>query len=153
MRVLAMTVGALLIAADSTLRTLFVAPRASRACPNLSEHDEDHLSEVDRAQSGALMRVNHVGEVCAQALYTAQALAARSTGAARQPDHALAAQLETAGREETDHLAWACWRVVSGLASAWVSWWKPSVRLRPTWPATWSGCRRRTTPHAPSWRR
>lgn len=101
-----MPVDALLIAADSTLRTLFVAPRASRACPNLSEHDEDHLSEVDRAQSGALMRVNHVGEVCAQALYTAQALAARSTGAGRQPDHALAAQLETAGREETDHLAW-----------------------------------------------
>ena len=101
-----MHMDAMLIAADSALRTLFVAPRASRACPNLPEHGEDHLSELDRAQSGSLMRVNHVGEVCAQALYTSQALAARSTGAGRQPDHALAAQLESAGREETDHLAW-----------------------------------------------
>jgi ubiquinone biosynthesis monooxygenase Coq7 len=44
------------------------------------------------------MRVNHVGEVCAQALYTAQALSTR--------DPALRAQLEEASREETDHLAW-----------------------------------------------
>jgi ubiquinone biosynthesis monooxygenase Coq7 len=57
----------------------------------------------DKALSGALMRVNHVGEICAQALYTAQALAARS---GPQPDENLARQLEAAGREETDHLAW-----------------------------------------------
>lgn len=50
------------------------------------------------------MRVNHVGEVCAQALYTAQALAARSTGT--PAGNLLATQLEAAGKEETDHLAW-----------------------------------------------
>jgi ubiquinone biosynthesis monooxygenase Coq7 len=50
------------------------------------------------------MRVNHVGEVCAQALYSAQALAARL---GRTPDReALARQHEAAGQEETDHLAW-----------------------------------------------
>ena len=48
--------------------------------------------------SGALMRVNHVGEVCAQALYAAQALTARTP--------ALRTQMQLAGREETDHLAW-----------------------------------------------
>lgn len=102
-----MPMDAMLIAADSALRTLFVAPRASRDCPLLPQAGgEVHLSDAERVQSGALMRVNHVGEVCAQALYTAQALAARSANAGRQPDHALAAQLEAAGREETDHLAW-----------------------------------------------
>lgn len=54
--------------------------------------------------SGALMRVNHVGEVCAQALYTAQAMAARS--GTNPGQERLALQLEAAGREETDHLAW-----------------------------------------------
>src|SRR5690606_37727757 len=56
------------------------------------------LSESDKKASSALMRVNHVGEVCAQALYAAQALGTR--------DPALKAQLEAAAREETDHLAW-----------------------------------------------
>lgn len=50
------------------------------------------------------MRVNHVGEVCAQALYTAQAMAARHRKDGS--GHALVAQLEAAGREELDHLAW-----------------------------------------------
>jgi ubiquinone biosynthesis monooxygenase Coq7 len=95
---------ALLTAADSALRTLFVPPRASRACPTLPEVAPDtEMPAQDKALSGALMRVNHVGEICAQALYTAQALAARS---GPQPDENLARQLEAAGREETDHLAW-----------------------------------------------
>lgn len=99
---------ALLNAADSALRTLFVAPRASRECPTLPEHASDpELGEDERKLSGALMRVNHVGEVCAQALYTAQALAARwPRGGASSANEALARQLEAAGREETDHLAW-----------------------------------------------
>ncbi|MCW5655662.1 2-polyprenyl-3-methyl-6-methoxy-1,4-benzoquinone monooxygenase [Hydrogenophaga sp.] len=98
---------ALLNAADSALRTLFVTPRASRACPTLPEHDhQPNLSDTDRQLSGSLMRVNHVGEVCAQALYTAQALAARWPRAGRPANEALARQLEAAGREETDHLAW-----------------------------------------------
>lgn len=96
---------ALLTAADSALRTLFVPPRASRPCPTLPETTapDASLPAPERALSGALMRVNHVGEICAQALYTAQALAARSGS---QPNEALARQLEAAGREETDHLAW-----------------------------------------------
>jgi len=102
------TTDALLNAADSALRTLFVHPRASRPCPTVAErHDDGALSADDRHLSGALMRVNHVGEVCAQALYTAQALAARwPTAAAGRPDEALARRLEAAGKEETDHLAW-----------------------------------------------
>ena len=99
---------ALLNAADSALRTLFVVPRASRECPTLPERVSDpELGEEERKLSGALMRVNHVGEVCAQALYTAQALAARwPRGNATSANEALALQLEAAGREETDHLAW-----------------------------------------------
>lgn len=92
-----------LTAADQALRTLFVPPRAHRACPTVAEPPTPPLSAEERQLAGALMRVNHVGEVCAQALYTAQALAARS---GRTPNETLARQLETAGREETDHLAW-----------------------------------------------
>lgn len=100
---------ALLVAADSALRTLFVSPRASRACPTLPEAAEaPALPAHEQALSGALMRVNHVGEVCAQALYTAQALAARS---GPRPNESLARQLEAAGREETDHLAWTAERL------------------------------------------
>ena len=87
----------LLIAADTALRTLFAVPRASRACPVVAG-DETRLDAEQKRQAGALMRVNHVGEVCAQALYAAQAFATR--------DPALRAHFEAAAREETDHLAW-----------------------------------------------
>lgn len=90
-------IDAVLGAADSALRTLFAAPRAARPCP-LVPGDSTTLSEPERRQAGALMRVNHVGEVCAQALYTAQALSTR--------DPALKERFEQAAREETDHLAW-----------------------------------------------
>jgi ubiquinone biosynthesis monooxygenase Coq7 len=96
-----MAMDALLTAADTALRTLFVPPRAGRACAAVTQAP-DALTDEDRRLSGALMRVNHVGEVCAQALYTSQALAARLQGG----QHALVQQLEAAGREETDHLAW-----------------------------------------------
>lgn len=98
-----MSLDPVLVAADAALRTLFVPARASRACPTLPEQAGSELMDAERRESGALMRVNHVGEVCAQALYTAQALAARS---GPQPNEALARQLEAAGREETDHLGW-----------------------------------------------
>ena len=98
---------ALINATDSALRTLFVTPRASRDCPTVPERATDHeLSDAEKHLSGALMRVNHVGEVCAQALYTAQALTARWPGKSARPNEALAIQLEAAGKEETDHLAW-----------------------------------------------
>ncbi len=84
-------------AADSALRTLWAEPRASRANPAAGVA-ELSLSEAERRLSGALMRVNHVGEVCAQALYTGQALACQN------PE--LRAKLTEASREETDHLAW-----------------------------------------------
>lgn len=89
-------------AADSALKTLFARPRALRPCPVVPA-DETRLSSVDRRQSASLMRVNHVGEVCAQALYTAQALATR--------DPALRRHFEKAAAEETDHLAWTAERL------------------------------------------
>jgi ubiquinone biosynthesis monooxygenase Coq7 len=88
---------ALILATDSALRTLFTEPRSSRPNPAAQVADLE-MSDAERRQSGALMRINHVGEVCAQALYTGQALACQSP--------ALRAQLAEASREETDHLAW-----------------------------------------------
>ncbi len=64
---------------------------------------EGELSDAERAHAAALMRVNHVGEVCAQALYQGQALTARDPHTRRA--------LERAAREEEDHLAWSADRV------------------------------------------
>ena len=111
-----MNADALIFAADSALRTLFATPRAARPTPRPSlqlEKQSDgvmsaagpapELTPAEQALSGALMRVNHVGEVCAQALYTGQALASQ--------DPALRAKLDAACREETDHLAWTLERL------------------------------------------
>jgi 3-demethoxyubiquinol 3-hydroxylase len=87
----------LLNAADTALRTLFAAPRANQACPTVAL-EATVLSTTEKAQSSALMRVNHVGEVCAQALYTAQALVTKNA--------ALRAHFIQASNEETNHLAW-----------------------------------------------
>lgn len=81
---------------DNTLRTLSGTVRATR--PNPAGDAAEGVQPEDRAAAGALMRVNHVGEVCAQALYQAQALAART------PE--LRAHMDRAAREEGDHLAW-----------------------------------------------
>lgn len=98
----AMNSDALILAADSALRTLLTEPRASRPTPT-SATPSATLSEDERREAAALMRVNHVGEVCAQALYTGQMLASR--------DPALQAKLAEASREETDHLAWTLERL------------------------------------------
>lgn len=99
-----MTPDTLLHAADSALRTLFATPRSARPTPlPRAQELAEPLTEAEKHLSGALMRVNHVGEVCAQALYTGQALACQ--------DPALRQQLEAAGREETDHLAWTAERL------------------------------------------
>ena len=88
---------------DSALRTVLAPAHGARATPIADGAEaRESLSESEKALSGALMRVNHVGEVCAQALYTSQALGARLFS--REP--ALAAHLEHASQEETDHLAW-----------------------------------------------
>lgn len=83
--------------ADAALRTLFAEHRASRPTP-VSPEAATELSPAEKKRSAGFMRVNHVGEVCAQALYTAQAATTRN--------RALRHQLEAAAREETDHLAW-----------------------------------------------
>jgi 3-demethoxyubiquinol 3-hydroxylase len=82
---------------DNALRTVVGVVHASRPCPVPADAGPP-LSPEERRLSGALMRVDHVGEVCAQALYQAQALTARS------PE--LRAKMLRAAREETDHLAW-----------------------------------------------
>ncbi|MES2189324.1 MAG: 2-polyprenyl-3-methyl-6-methoxy-1,4-benzoquinone monooxygenase [Pseudomonadota bacterium] len=87
----------LINAADGALRTLFARPRASRPCPTVAG-DATALTNPEKALAGALMRVNHVGEVCAQALYAAQAISTQ--------DPALRQQFMAASEEETDHLAW-----------------------------------------------
>ena len=82
---------------DQSLRTIFAPHHAVRPDPALGVNTLN-LNDAERAESGALMRVNHVGEVCAQALYAAQALATRNPHLRDQFVHARA--------EETDHLAW-----------------------------------------------
>ncbi len=106
----------LLIAADNALRTLFAKPRAAQPSPAKGLPEGD-LSAAQRREAGALMRVNHVGEVCAQALYMGQASVTR--------DPALRAHLLEAAREETDHLAWTAERI-EALGS------RPSL-LNPLW--------------------
>jgi ubiquinone biosynthesis monooxygenase Coq7 len=84
--------------ADNALRTLSGAYTASRNSPQPPAMPTAELDGAQRKLSGALMRVNHVGEVCAQALYNAQTLATE--------DRTLRRHFESAAREESDHLAW-----------------------------------------------
>jgi len=105
----------LIIAADRALRTLSGSARASR--PNPAAEPEESLPESARRTAAALMRVNHAGEVAAQALYHGQALVARAA-ATRE-------LLLSAAREESDHLAW-CEERLSELGS------RPSL-LNPLW--------------------
>ena len=87
---------------DRALRTVAGVAQASRPSP-AQPLPEDPASDAQRAHTAALMRVNHVGEVCAQALYQGQALTAR--------DPAARETLEQAAREEEDHLAWSAQRI------------------------------------------
>ena len=116
----------IIISADNALRTLSGAVHAARPNPadradsaelgRQTRLDPD-LDDSERRRSGALMRVNHVGEVCAQALYQAQALTAGT------PE--LRAKMIAAAREETDHLAWTQQRLAELNA-------RPSL-LNPLW--------------------
>ena len=92
----------LLAGVDQALRSLSSPPRAARPKPAAARPDM-LLGDADRRESSALMRVNHVGEVCAQALYSAQALAT--------PNPALRRQFANAAAEETDHRAWTAERL------------------------------------------
>ena len=103
----------LLVTADNALRTLSGANRASRASPS-ADTAAGPLDDQARRHAGALMRVNHVGEVCAQALYHAQALSTR--------DPALKRHFESAARDETDHLAWTQQRLDElGAHASWLN--------------------------------
>ena len=92
----------LLDSAQNALSTVAGSPRAERANPGESTPDVV-LDEAERRHAAGLMRINHVGEVCAQALYIGQAAVAR--------DPATRAQLLHAAQEETDHLAWCADRL------------------------------------------
>jgi ubiquinone biosynthesis monooxygenase Coq7 len=87
---------------DRALRAVAGVAQASRPSP-AEQIPESSMAAEHRSHAAALMRVNHVGEVCAQALYQGQALTARQP-AAREA-------LEKAAREEEDHLAWSADRV------------------------------------------
>ena len=87
----------LIVEFDKALRTVFAPAQTERAVPGVALPEAD-LSEVERAHAAALMRVNHCGEICAQALYQGQGLTSH--------DPAIRKALEQAAGEETEHLAW-----------------------------------------------
>lgn len=92
----------LLVDAQNALDTVFGAPAAERPNPSAGE-PEIVLDDAERRHAAGLMRINHVGEVCAQALYVGQAAVAR--------DEATRKHLLEAAQEETDHLAWCAQRL------------------------------------------
>lgn len=87
----------ILVSLDNATRTLFAPPHPQRSNP-ASHLPEDVLFPEERKLSAALMRVNHTGEVCAQALYYGQSIATRHSSTRET--------LLQAAEEETDHLAW-----------------------------------------------
>ncbi|MES2899599.1 MAG: 2-polyprenyl-3-methyl-6-methoxy-1,4-benzoquinone monooxygenase [Pseudomonadota bacterium] len=106
----------LIVGVDRALRVIGGVAFASR--PNPAAHAADgQLDAAEQRHSAGLMRVNHVGEVCAQALYNSQARFAKS--------ETMRAQFAQAGREEEDHLAWTAQRLTE-LGS------QPSL-LNPLW--------------------
>ena len=82
---------------DRALRTVFSSARSQRPVPG-GDLPEAELSEQEKVHVNGLMRVNHVGEICAQALYQGQALTSR--------DPSVRDALRSAADEETEHLAW-----------------------------------------------
>jgi ubiquinone biosynthesis monooxygenase Coq7 len=97
------TTDVFLLLADDALTTLFGSPRTTGREDPGAMVNEGKLSSFEKTQSVRLMRVNHSGEVCAQALYRSQALTARSD--------TLKKQMIQAAREENDHLQWCEHRI------------------------------------------
>ena len=91
------TADRLLADAQRALETVFAEPTAERPNPAIQQADIA-LDDDERRHAAGLMRINHVGEICAQALYCGQAAVARDAGTR--------AHLLAAAQEETDHLAW-----------------------------------------------
>ncbi len=94
----------LIVAFDNGLRTLLAPAHSARPVPGENTAETD-LTAAERQLAASLMRVNHSGEICAQALYQGQALTAREPAAR--------AALEQAAAEETDHLAWTAQRITA----------------------------------------
>ncbi len=92
----------LIVGLDKALRVVAGVASASRPTPAVHAAD-GALDSSEQRHAAGLMRVNHVGEVCAQALYNSQARFAKSTE--------MRTQFELAGREEEDHLAWTAQRL------------------------------------------
>ena len=87
-----------IVQADQPLRTLAGSAPTPQRCSPAEDTAEGELSEQERKHAAGLMRVNHAGEVCAQALYQGQALTAKLPEVGQQ--------MEEAAAEEIDHLAW-----------------------------------------------
>ncbi|MDT3668706.1 MAG: 2-polyprenyl-3-methyl-6-methoxy-1,4-benzoquinone monooxygenase [Aromatoleum sp.] len=87
---------------DKGLRTLFAPARSARPIPG-GDLPEEPMTDEERRHAAALMRVNHCGEICAQALYQGQALISR--------DDSVRRELQQASNEETEHLAWTEHRI------------------------------------------
>lgn len=99
----------IIINADHALRTLAAGSDMTSTRPSPARPlDETDLSDAERKKSAALMRVNHTGEVCAQALYQGQALTAKLPQ--------IRAEMEQAASEEIDHLVW-CQERIDALGS------------------------------------
>jgi ubiquinone biosynthesis monooxygenase Coq7 len=96
-----------IVQVDKALRTVFATATSRRPYPDAGVAEAE-LNEAEKRHAAGLMRVNHSGEVCAQALYQGQALTARNPEAARA--------LIEASEEETEHLAW-CERRLNELGS------------------------------------
>jgi len=88
---------------DKALRTSSGTVGQTRRLSPASSIADSELSDIEQKKSAGLMRVNHCGEVCAQALYQGQALTAKSTRVEKQ--------LQAAADEETDHLSWCEGRI------------------------------------------
>ncbi|MGC2459194.1 MAG: 2-polyprenyl-3-methyl-6-methoxy-1,4-benzoquinone monooxygenase [Gallionellaceae bacterium] len=97
-----LTLDHLIVEFDKGLRTLFGKPQTVRPYPDTGLLEAE-MRETEKKHAAALMRINHSGEICAQALYQGQALTAR--------DPAVQEKLLHAAQEETEHLAWTSKRV------------------------------------------
>ncbi len=97
-----MNLDSLITGFDRGLRTLFAPAATLRPIPGEEMH-ENQMSAEEKRLSASLMRINHSGEICAQALYQGQAMTAKN------PE--IAGSLEKASWEETEHLAWTETRI------------------------------------------
>jgi len=93
----------LVVGLDQALRTVFGRPPSTGRPNPADQQDEADLSEEERVRAARLMRINHTGEICAQALYQGQATTARLD--------TVRGQMERAADEENDHLAWCQQRI------------------------------------------